>query len=151
MRNCHRPSAPFCRVRLHRRPGHGKIAGVCAGIAEALEVEPFLIRLAFVVALLTLGPVAVLAYIIAAVALPKQRRDAEVPDPWATSAPPPAAAPDAGIVLSGLRERFRDQEKRVENLEAYVATREFELNRAIRDLDRSTDEGKGDERERAAR
>jgi len=55
--------------RLHRSANERLVAGVCGGLAEYLEVEPFLVRLAFVVATLW-GGFGVLAYVILALVLP---------------------------------------------------------------------------------
>jgi len=48
--------------RLDRR--RAKLMGVCAGIGDAVAIDPLLVRIAAVVALLALGPVAVLAYLL---------------------------------------------------------------------------------------
>ena len=56
--------------RLHRSASDRKIAGVCGGIAETLNTDPTIIRLAF--ALLAVGwGSGVLAYIICALVLPE--------------------------------------------------------------------------------
>ena len=56
--------------RIHKSTKDKKIAGVCGGIAEYLNVDPTLIRLAF--ALLCLGwGSGVLAYIACALILPE--------------------------------------------------------------------------------
>jgi phage shock protein C len=39
--------------RLYRIPGEGKIGGVCAGLAEYFSVDPTIVRLIFVLLLLT--------------------------------------------------------------------------------------------------
>ena len=56
--------------RLHKSASDRKIAGVCGGIAETLNTDPTIIRLAF--ALLAVGwGSGVLAYIICALVLPE--------------------------------------------------------------------------------
>lgn len=134
--------------RLHRDPLRGKVAGVCAGIADWAGVEPFIIRLGVLAAVLLFSPVVLVAYAIAALALPVRlppapmgeqsamhsgsqytRRDTR--REWEASPASPA-----GTVLDAARGRLASCERRVADLEAYVATREFELNRAIRDLKR---------------
>jgi phage shock protein PspC (stress-responsive transcriptional regulator) len=45
---------------------NAKILGVCAGIARSAGWDPIFVRLGAIVALLALGPVAVLAYVLAA-------------------------------------------------------------------------------------
>jgi len=55
--------------RLYKSSVNYKICGVCGGIAEYLDVDPTLIRLAWVV-LSCMGGCGVIAYIIAALIIP---------------------------------------------------------------------------------
>lgn len=48
-----------------------KLCGVCGGIAEYFEIDPTLVRLVWLVAVLCAG-VGALAYLIAAIVLPKK-------------------------------------------------------------------------------
>lgn len=120
--------------RLYRNPENGIAAGVCAGIADYFGVRPLLVRLATVVGLFFFAPPLVLAYVIAVLALPvkppKLYRDQDEEQFWRGV----SIKPDR--TLAGLTQRFRDSERRVAQMEAYVASKEFELNRAIRNLDR---------------
>ncbi|AWK85679.1 envelope stress response membrane protein PspC [Azospirillum thermophilum] len=120
--------------RLYRIPDRGIAGGVCAGIADYFGVQPALVRLAMVVALFFFAPPVILGYVIAVMALPVKPpqlyRTPEEEVFWRTV----STKPDRS--LAGLTQRFRDFDKRVAGLEAYVASKEFELNRAIRDLDR---------------
>lgn len=120
--------------RLYRNPRHGYVAGVCAGIADYFGIQPFLVRLAFVIGLFFLHFVLVIAYVVAAIALPARPeqlyRDEDEEAFWRTM----AIKPDRS--LAGLAQKFRDFEKRVAGLEAYVASKEYEVNRAIRDLEK---------------
>jgi phage shock protein C len=43
---------------------NGKLMGVCAGTAEACALDPTLVRLAAVLSLLILGPIAALLYFV---------------------------------------------------------------------------------------
>jgi len=45
---------------------NAKLLGVCAGIARAADCDPIVIRVAALFALVALGPVAVVAYVLAA-------------------------------------------------------------------------------------
>lgn len=136
-RNPHERHAPFDSPnphRLYRIPERGIIGGVCAGIADYFGIRPALVRLAMVLALLFFTPPFILGYVIALLVLPVRPpqlyRDPEDEAFWRGV----SMKPDR--TLAGLTQRFRTFEKRVENLEAYVASKEFELDRAIRDLDR---------------
>ena len=56
--------------RLYRSTTNCMLAGVCGGIAEYFNIDPTLIRLAWVL-FCALGGSGVLAYIIAAIIIPK--------------------------------------------------------------------------------
>ena len=51
---------------------NGKVMGVCAGLADACATDATLIRLAAVVSLLVLGPVAILLYLVAGWVAPER-------------------------------------------------------------------------------
>ena len=57
--------------KLYKSRTDKKIDGVCAGIAEYMEIDPTVIRLIWVLAVLFAG-VGVLAYIVAALILPRK-------------------------------------------------------------------------------
>ncbi|WP_431855680.1 envelope stress response membrane protein PspC [Azospirillum sp.] len=120
--------------RLYRNPRNGYVAGVCAGIADYFGIQPFLIRLAMVVGVFVFSVPVLIAYVIAALALPSRPerlyRSQEDEEFWRTV----TIKPDRS--LAGLAQRFRDVEKRIVGLEAYVASKEYELNRAFRDLEK---------------
>lgn len=120
--------------RLYRDPQRGVLGGVCTGIADYFGVQPAVVRLAMLFALFFFSVPLVIAYVIALMVLPVRPaqvyRNAEEEAFWRTV----STKPDRTLV--GLVQRFRDMEKRIVGMEAYVASKEFELNRAIRDLDR---------------
>ena len=62
--------------KLCKRNTNKKICGVCGGIAEYLNADPTLIRLAFLL-VCALGGSGVMAYIIAALVMPEAREAAE--------------------------------------------------------------------------
>lgn len=57
--------------RLYRSSVNTMLAGVCGGIAEYFNIDPTLVRLAWVV-FSACGGSGVLAYIIAAIIIPKK-------------------------------------------------------------------------------
>ncbi len=59
------------KKRLHRSNENKVIAGVCGGIAEYFDMDPTLIRLAWIL-FCALGGSGVLAYIIAAIIIPEK-------------------------------------------------------------------------------
>jgi phage shock protein C len=62
--------------RLYRSRTDSMIAGVCGGLAEYFNIDPTLVRLAFVVVLL-LGGSAVLIYIIMWIVVPLEPEPGE--------------------------------------------------------------------------
>jgi phage shock protein PspC (stress-responsive transcriptional regulator) len=50
---------------------NGKLMGVCAGLAAATSTDPTLVRLAAVLGLFLLGPVAFFLYLVAAWVAPE--------------------------------------------------------------------------------
>lgn len=62
------------KKRLHRSNENKVIAGVCGGIAEYFDMDPTLIRLAWIL-FCVLGGSGVLAYIIAAIIIPERAAD----------------------------------------------------------------------------
>ena len=59
------------KKRLHRSNENKVVAGVCGGIAEYFDMDPTLIRLAWIL-FCALGGSGILAYIIAAIIIPRR-------------------------------------------------------------------------------
>ena len=57
--------------KLYKSDSDKKICGVCGGIAEYFDMDPTVIRLIWVLAVLFAG-CGILAYIIAAIIMPKK-------------------------------------------------------------------------------
>ncbi len=60
------------KKRIYKSKSDKKLCGVCAGIAKYFDIDPTLIRLAWVVFTL-LGGSGILAYIIAAIIIPEDK------------------------------------------------------------------------------
>ena len=60
-------SRPFALDRAN-----GKLMGVCAGLAETTGTDATLVRLAAVLSLLLLGPIAILFYVVAGWVAPER-------------------------------------------------------------------------------
>lgn len=52
--------------------GDAKLMGVAAGVADYTGVDPTLVRLGFVVALLLTGPIMIFLYVVAGLIAPHQ-------------------------------------------------------------------------------
>jgi phage shock protein C len=139
-------------LNLYRNTREGKIAGVAAGLADYLDIAPWVVRLLWVGAVLFTGTLAVWAYLGAWVALARRplRADADGPD----------LAYDAGEVDMEYDERYQDYRprkvfrysdsstvrlqrarerldaalRRVESMESYVTSRQYKLNKEFSQL-----------------
>lgn len=68
--------------RLHRSESNKKIAGICGGIGEYMEVDPTIIRLSTVILCIITGIVPmVIAYIVAWWIIPASPRGGGSPTP----------------------------------------------------------------------
>jgi len=59
------------KKKIYRSESDRRIAGVCGGIGEYFDIDPTLIRLAFVFFVLAAGT-GILAYLIAALVMPNE-------------------------------------------------------------------------------
>ena len=120
------------RYRLWRDKDRAIIAGVCAGIADYIGVEPIVVRLVTVLGLIYFFPPTIVAYVILAVVLrPKPPALYTNPDEeafWRTVGTAPADT------LHSLRRKFADFEARLGQMESQVASGDFELHREFRNL-----------------
>lgn len=80
--------------RLYRSRDERMLTGVCGGIAEYLDIDPTVVRVAFVVATLLTWPMAILLYLALAFIMPERPEEPEAPlAPQERSAPPAEAPP----------------------------------------------------------
>jgi phage shock protein C len=120
------------RHRLWRDGDRGIIAGVCAGIADYIGVEPIVVRLVAVLGLVFFFPPTIVVYVILAVVLR--------PKPPALYASPDEEAFWRGVgtapadTLQSLKRKFADLEARLGYMESQVTSGDFELHRKFRDL-----------------
>ena len=120
--------------RLWRDTDRRLLAGVCAGIADYIGVEPIVVRLVAVLGLVFFFPPTIVAYVILALVLR--------PKPPALYASPDEEAFWRGVgtapadTLHSLRRKFADLEARLGRMEGQVTSGEFELHRSFRDLGR---------------
>lgn len=117
--------------RLFRDKNNAILAGVCAGIAEYAGLNRKGVRL--VTILLMLFPpffaFIVISYIILAIVLPVKPENLfenqEQAEFWRGVSNAPSD------VFGALRHRFRDLNLRLEKMEAFVTSREFEIDREL--------------------
>lgn len=122
------------RHRLYKSPKDGKIAGVCAGIANYYGWRPDGIRVALVLLSIFMFPLPIIAYFVAAAVMKPepsmpsyQSRDEE--QFWRTFSTKPKAT------FSELKHRFRALDARIADIETAVVSDEYGLRKAFRDLE----------------
>jgi phage shock protein C len=134
MTDMHRDGRRLSPNRLYRDPRKGMILGVCAGIADYFGISPLPVRLAAAVALFIFTVPTFLAYFIAAALIPRRPPDlytsGEEESFWRSVRTEPTQT------VRELRHRFREMERRLRAMESWVTSREFDLRREFRDLDR---------------
>ena len=123
---------------LYRNPQSGKIAGVCAGIADYFSFETWLVRVIAVSILLLGGTGVVLVIYIALwmildikpvnLAHKEQHKDIEIKKKvWQAGEP-------AKQALFDVNRQFNDLETRLRRLEEHVTSDNFDLKRQINSL-----------------
>lgn len=117
---------------LYRNTRQGKLFGVCAGLADYFGINPFVVRIAAVIAFFMFPPPTLICYLLASLLLsraPEQLYDSDAEKEfWRQMRVKPSES------LSRLRHRYREQEQRLRNMEAFVTSSEAKLHRAFRDL-----------------
>jgi len=117
--------------RLFRDRENAMLAGVCAGLSEYFGLNRKGVRIATVL-LMLLPPFfafVVISYIVLAIVLPVKPtdmyKDQEHAEFWrgVTTAP--------SDVFGALSHRFRELNMRLERMEAYVTSKEFDFDREL--------------------
>ncbi len=150
--------SPKPKRELYRDPSRGKICGVCAGLADYFGLELWVVRIIAVTLLLFFQFPIFIAYIIAFLVLePKpgtSRHDkhanlkvkiksgfkdtrckdekstkasASVQQVWKKGRIP-------GQQLKGLNQQFKTLENRLQTMETYVTSKQFELRKEFQNL-----------------
>lgn len=126
------------RHRLSRDMVNGKIAGVCAGLADYFDINVKWIRIGWILAAIFLFPAPIFIYAVAALVM-KQRRYEEAAAVyeseddarfWRSFNARPRAT------YAELKHRFRALDARIAEMEHAVTSDEYALRREFRDLER---------------
>ena len=81
--------------RLYRSRDDRMLAGVAAGVAEALDADPSIIRIAWALLTIFTGGIALVVYIVMAIVVPEDPGEYGNRGPWGPAAGPPATPPPA--------------------------------------------------------
>ena len=115
--------------RLYRDRDNAIIAGVCAGLASYFGLNRKGLRLVMAIGTLFFFPFMVPAYIILAIILPVKPEDLYKDESQERFWRGVSMAPSD--VFSSLNHRFRELDLRLQKMEAYVTSREFEMDREL--------------------
>jgi phage shock protein C len=118
--------------RLYRDTEHGRVAGVCAGIADYLGVRRRFVRIAAILGLVFFFVPTFITYIVLSFLLPKKPPElygsAEEEVFWRGV----RTAPDDS--LKALSRTFSELEQRLARMEKAVISADFDLHRKFRDI-----------------
>ena len=123
--------------KLYKDPDNKVFGGVCAGIANYLGIEPWIVRVLFVTFLI-LGQlfIPLVIYCILVLVLdPEPKWDDEWPDEEISETPASSAvraSPKMGLRVVGAD--LREVELRLRRIETYVTSPKFALDQGFSDI-----------------
>ncbi len=136
--------------RLYRDPDRGRLAGVCAGLADYFRTSATMMRFVAITALIFVPQVTAIAYLIATLLLPTREKIDSAIDPdldlarerdrqrefehELAASEGTEDLDDRRRIVRQARERLQRIERRIEGIEAYVTSRRFDLDREFRKL-----------------
>jgi len=115
--------------RLYRDKEHAILAGVCAGLANYFGLCRRGLRIVVLICTFFFFPFIVPAYIILAIILPAKPQDLYKDESQEKFWRGVSMAPSD--VFSNLNHRFRELDLRLQKMEAFVTSREFEIDREL--------------------
>lgn len=115
--------------RLYRDRENAMLAGVCAGLASYFGLNRKGLRLIIAVSTVFFMPFIVPAYIILAIVLPVKPQNLYQDESQEKFWRDVTMAPSD--VFSRLSHRFRELDLRLQKMEAYVTSREFDMDREL--------------------
>jgi phage shock protein C len=117
--------------KLYRDKENSVLAGVCAGLADYFDFNRKGVRIATVLLMLfpPFMPFIFLSYILMAIIIPAKPKDLEVDEEKAVFWRGVSNAP--ADVFGSLSHRFRELNHRLEKMEAFVTSKEFEFDREL--------------------
>ena len=115
--------------RLYRDKDNAMLAGVCAGLANYFGLNRKGLRLITALCAVPFSPFVVPAYIVLTIILPVKPQDLYQDESQEKFWRSVSMAPTD--VFSNLSHRFRELDIRLQKMEAYVTSREFEMDREL--------------------
>lgn len=129
-------------MNLYRNTNDGKIAGVCAGIADHFDIAHWVMRLTFVGAFLFTGTLAFWVYVAAWCLMAPRRDDVEVEEAVEYDERRREYRPrsmfryseNASTRIKTAQARVQDSLDRIKDMESYVTSRQYQLNKEFSKL-----------------
>lgn len=124
------------RHRIYRNIRDGKVAGVCAGLADYFGWRVKMVRLALILLTIFFFPMPIFIYAAAAFFMPRgepiatRYADPEEERFWRNYSVKPT------VTFSELRHRFRALDARIADMERAVTSSDYALRKEFRDLER---------------
>ncbi len=119
--------------RFYRDPQHGRLMGVCAGLADYFGWNVTFVRILAVIALFWFSALTLAVYLILGFLLPvKPERLYDWDEDEAYWRSMRRSAKDT---YHDVRYRFRDLDRKLARMEGYVTSRRYDLDRQFRDLE----------------
>jgi len=115
--------------RLYRDKDNAILAGVCAGLADYFGLNRKGLRIVVAISTFFFVPFVVLTYIILAIILPAKPEDLYQDESQEKFWRGVSMAPTD--VFSNLNHRFRELDVRLQKMEAYVTSKEFDIDRQL--------------------
>lgn len=120
--------------RLYKNPNEGRFMGVCAGVADYFDIRPGIIRLLTIISFFMTGAFPTLVVYVLLGFVLEEKPEEIINDPeedkfWQKARTKPA------YTKVEMQSRYDDIEKRTRNLEAYLTSKQFKLNRELRELE----------------
>lgn len=119
--------------RFYRDPHHGKLMGVCAGVADYFGWNVTLVRVLAIIALLWFNVVTLTVYLVLGFMLPTKPDalyDWDADEEYWRS-----VRRSAGDTFRDVRHRFRELDMKLQRMEGYVTSSRYDLDRQFRDLE----------------
>ncbi len=119
------------RSRLYRNKDQALIGGVCAGISDWLGLNLTALRVIVVVLAIPFTPVMLIGYLLLWILLPKRPaglyRDPGEEAFWKEVRRSPRDS------VGSLNQRFRELDRRLQRMEAWLTSSEYRIDRELRD------------------
>jgi len=128
-----KPDGHWRAQRFYRDPRHGRLTGVCAGLADYFGWNVVLVRGLAIIALIWFNVVTLAVYLVLGFMLPAKP---DVLHDWdADEAYWRSVRRSASETFRDVRHRFRELDMKFQRMEGYVTSNRYDLDRQFRDLE----------------